>query len=79
MIRKYTRPLLGLLLLWPLLSFAGAELDQVNAEVEARAKYLDEAYGILMTSQELANHKVNLVAKPSFKKVAKATFFVSSI
>lgn len=63
MIRKYTSPLLGLLLLWPLSSFAGAELDQVNTEVEARAKYLDEQYGILMTSQERANHKVNLVAK----------------
>jgi hypothetical protein len=55
-------PLVSLLLACPLYTFAGAELDQINAEVEAKAAQIDADHGILLTGQERNNLKIKLVA-----------------
>jgi hypothetical protein len=56
------RLIVGLLLASPLASMAGTELDQVNAVVEAKAAAIDQAHGVLLTTQERNNLKIKLVA-----------------
>jgi hypothetical protein len=41
--------------------FAGAELDEVNAEVDKQSEDMDRDYGVLLTGQERNNLKLSLV------------------
>ena len=63
-------PLIGLLLSLPFSTIAGTELDNVNAEVEAKAEKIDRDHGVLLTGQERNNLKIKLVAGKVADKLA---------
>jgi hypothetical protein len=50
---------------------AGEKLDLVNAKVDKKAEQIDEIYGVLLTSQERNNLKINLVVKNVVAELAQ--------
>lgn len=42
---------------------ASSALTQINAEVEATAAQIDQEHGVLLTTQERINLKINLIVK----------------
>ena len=59
---KLNLALLGSVLLFPLTSYAGDELDAINVAVEQQAVQLDQTFGVLLTSQERSALKLSLIA-----------------